>query len=82
MKPCNKNIVEVFALVRRLLFIADKGDMQRDDDGCGVLYGIVRDSAYKIGAQAEQEKKRHLAAGKWDGDASETEQHTSGTSAG
>ena len=52
--------------VRQLIVIADKGDMQRDDDGCGVLYGIVRDSAYKIRKQAEKEIERHKLSGKWD----------------
>ena len=66
MKQCNRNILQVLDNVRKLLFIADKGDLQREDDGCGVLYGIVRDSAYKIKIQAEQEIEHHKRVGKWD----------------
>jgi hypothetical protein len=58
----------VLDLARQLLFIADKGDMQREDEGCGVLYGIVRDSAYKIRTQAQQEKEAHRQRGMWDGE--------------
>jgi hypothetical protein len=68
MKPCNKNIVRVLDCCRELLFLADKGDMQRDDDGCGVLYGIVRDAAYKMKAEAEREREVHRRRGVWDGE--------------
>lgn len=66
MKPCNQNICDLLEYTRKLLFLADKGDLQRDDDGCGVLFGIVRDSAYKMKAMAEAERGRHIANGKWD----------------
>lgn len=68
MKPCNKNLLKVFEYCRELLFLADKGDMQRDDDGCGVLYGIVRDAAYKMKAQAERERASHQKRGIWEGE--------------
>ena len=66
MRRCNENILKVLDCAQKLLDIADEGDMYRDDDGCGVLYGIVRDSAYKILKQAEGEKEKHKALGKWD----------------
>ena len=65
MKACNENIKQLLEQVRELLFLADKGDMQREDDGCGVLFGIVRDSAYKIRLLAEQEKEAHKRRGVW-----------------
>jgi len=49
-----------------MMIIADEGDNDREDDGCGVLYGVVRDSAYKIRTLAEEEKARHINKGKWD----------------
>ena len=67
MKVSNKNILKVLEYVRKLLFLADKGDIQRKDDGCGVLYWIVRDSAYKMKEQAEKEIENHKKFGKWDG---------------
>lgn len=70
MKSCNKNLLKVIDITERLLMIADKGDIQREDDGCGVLYGIVRDSAYKIKKQAETEIENHKRFGKWDNEIS------------
>ena len=72
MKECNKNILCVMELGRKLLFCADRGDMQREDDSCGVLFGIVRDSAYKMIDLAEKERQRHILKGTWDGDIPET----------
>jgi hypothetical protein len=66
MKEVNRNISKVLELSRKLLFCADRGDIQREDDSCGVLYGIVRDCAYKIIDAAEKEKERHIQQGVWD----------------
>ncbi len=54
-------------LAGKLLFLADKGDLQREDDGCGVLYGIIRDAAYKMKQAAQAEKRNHILRGTWDG---------------
>ncbi|MFP4164555.1 MAG: hypothetical protein ACLFQB_11960 [Chitinispirillaceae bacterium] len=67
MKSVNRNIMEVLELARQLLFCADRGDLQREDAGCGVLYGVVRDCAYRIQNQAGREKEAHRARGIWDG---------------
>lgn len=66
MKPSNKNINRVLELSHKLLSIADRGDIQRRDDSCGVLYGIVRDCAYKILDAANKERSRHMEKGVWD----------------
>lgn len=66
MRPCNNNLLTVLEYVKRLLSMADKGDMEREDDGCGVVFGIVRDSAYKMKDQAEKEIEKHKRLGKWD----------------
>jgi hypothetical protein len=39
--------------------IADEGDIRSHDDSCTVLYGIVRDCAYKIEARVGQERALH-----------------------
>jgi hypothetical protein len=70
MKACTKNIKRVIDMARQLMFLADKGDMQREDSGCGVLFGIVRDCAYKMCDEAEAEKRSHQARGIWDDDES------------
>jgi hypothetical protein len=63
---CNEHIVEVLQIARQLLILADMGDLDSEDDGCRVLYGVVRDCAYKIRAQAERERNAHKIRGIWD----------------
>jgi hypothetical protein len=47
-------------LAERMLRLADRGDAVRDDPGCGVVYGVLRDSAYKLKQLAEAEQQAHL----------------------
>lgn len=65
MKRCNHNIRKTLNLVDEMIRIADKGDIEREDNGCGILYGVLRDSAYKVKKLAEQEKENHIAKGWW-----------------
>ena len=46
-----------------MIDLANQGDIDREDTGCGVLYGILRDSAHKIRKIAEQEKEAHIKKG-------------------
>jgi hypothetical protein len=48
-----------------MIRVADKGDIEREDNGCGILYGVLRDSAYKVKKLAEQEKENHILKGWW-----------------
>ncbi len=43
-----KNLNRVMLLCYEMLEIADYGDKNRSDDGSGVVFGLLRDSAYKI----------------------------------
>ena len=65
LKPCNRNLRKTLNLVEEMIALADQGDTDREDVGCGVLYGIIRDSAYKIKKIAEEEKRRHKEKGWW-----------------
>jgi hypothetical protein len=65
VKPCDNNIKRAIELSQTMIHLADQGDAEREDIGCGVLYGVLRDSAYKILHLAEQEKKRHQEKGWW-----------------
>ena len=65
MKPCDVNIKKTLELVEAIIDLSNQGDMDREDPGCGVLYGILRDSAYKIKKLAEQEKEAHILKGWW-----------------
>jgi len=65
--PGNQCIREAVELSDRLVDLANRGESESRDDGCAVLYGIVRDCAYKIRRRAEQEREQHIAYGRWDG---------------
>ena len=68
MRPCDHNIQSILNLVEDMLKIADKGDIEREDIGCGILYGVLRDSAYKVKKLAEEEKEKHQKKGWWKSD--------------
>lgn len=65
MRPCDESIKETIGLAERMLEAADEGDRVREDSGCGVLYGILRDSAFKIKKLAEIERDAHIRKGWW-----------------
>lgn len=65
MRKCDLNIKATLTLVNEMLDLADSGDVDREDSGCGVLYGVLRDSAYKIKQLAEKEKQSHINKGWW-----------------
>ena len=52
-------------MASEMIELAIKGDAEREDVGCGVLYGILLDSAHRIKKIAEQEKDAHIAKGWW-----------------
>jgi len=66
MKPCDHNIVEAIDLAIRMILLAERGDIDREDVGCGILYGVLRDYGYKLKLLAEKEKKAHIRKGWWD----------------
>lgn len=59
----DRHIIAALALARELTILADQGDGDRPDDGCAVLYGVLRDCAYKIRAEAERELGEHKVRG-------------------
>ncbi len=65
MKPCDKNIKRTLQLTSEMLKLAETGDAQREDTGCGILYGVLLDSAYKLKKLAEKEKEAHIKKGWW-----------------
>ena len=65
MRPSDNNIQKTLQLTSAMIDLADKGDEEREDTGCGILYGVVRDSAYKIKKLAERERQRHIKKGWW-----------------
>jgi hypothetical protein len=62
----NENLVKTIRLTREMLALADEGDRDRNDDSCGIVYGVLRDTAYRLRKLAEDECERHKETGKWD----------------
>jgi hypothetical protein len=52
-------------MVAHMLDLAEEGDRVREDVGCGILYAVMRDSAYKIRRLAEAEREAHVRKGGW-----------------
>lgn len=65
MKRCDEILRRTLALADAMSEIADEGDSAREDVGCGVLYGMLRDSAFKIRRLAEEEREAHIRKGWW-----------------
>lgn len=59
MNPIDRNLKNVIELCYEMLQLADHGDQVRNDEGCGVVYGMLRDAAYKIRRVTEKELKDH-----------------------
>jgi len=55
----DRNLQSVVDLCFEMLELADHGDKFRQDDGCGVVFGELRDAAYKIRLLAEAELAKH-----------------------
>ena len=77
MRPCNENIKTTLNLVEKMIKLANRGDIEREDTGCGILYGVLRDSAYKIKKLAEKEKEQHINKGWWKEDHAQKMAHDS-----
>ena len=65
VKPCNLHIINTLKLADEMIGLADRGDADREDNGCGILYGVLRDSAFKLKKLAEEEKLNHIRKGWW-----------------
>jgi hypothetical protein len=66
MRSCNKGIEDTLRLADRMIEVADQGDEAREDTGCGVLFGVLRDHAFKIRKLAQAEKEAHIRKGWWE----------------
>lgn len=59
-KPADQCLKKTLELAERMLRLANHGDAVCNDPGCGVVYGVLRDSAYKLKQLAEAERQAHL----------------------
>jgi hypothetical protein len=65
MPPAQECLNKTLELAELMLKLADEGDAVREDVGCGVLYGVLRDAAYRIKKLAQAERAAHLKKGGW-----------------
>jgi hypothetical protein len=65
VRPCDRNIKKTLQLANKMIELAEIGDAEREDTGCGILYGVLLDSAYKLKRLAEKEKEKHIKKGWW-----------------
>ncbi len=66
MPPTNECLKKTLELADLMLQVADAGDVARQDVGCGVLYGVLRDSAYRIKKLAKAEREAQIKKGGWE----------------
>lgn len=60
------NIRETLKICSSMIHLARCGEEAAQDDGCLILYGELRDCAYRIREKAERERQMHLDRGMWD----------------
>jgi hypothetical protein len=65
LQSFNENLRKLIQITREMLALADEGDRDRNDDSCGIIYGILRDTGYRLRKLAEQECEKHKKADKW-----------------
>jgi len=54
----DENIRRVLRLTREMLALADEGDLERHDDAGAVLFGVLRDCAWRLRRLAEEASAR------------------------
>lgn len=62
---CDRNIEKTLELAEEMIQLAHIGNDQREDAGCGVLYGTLLDAGFKLKKLASLEKEAHIKKGKW-----------------
>jgi hypothetical protein len=58
----DETLNKVVDLCYAMLELADRGDRVREDASSGLVYGALRDAAYKVRKLAEKEIERRQAA--------------------
>ncbi len=56
----DENLKNLIDLCGQMLELADRGDADRTDAGCGIVYGMLRDTAYKMRRMAKTELQKHI----------------------
>jgi hypothetical protein len=59
LKPCDLHLQESLALAERMITLSFIGDAERDDNGCGVIYGVMRDTGFRLKEMVTREIATH-----------------------
>ncbi len=65
MRPENDNLQRLIALTREMITLSDQGDQDRADVSCGIIYGVLRDTAFRLRKMCEAELEKHDRQGRW-----------------
>ena len=57
---------EAVGLAHQLLVLADEGEAHATDDDCRIVFGVIRDCAYKVTIEASEERCAHARHGSQD----------------
>ncbi len=66
LHAADENLRRVMRLTRVMLSLADDGERDHRDPACAILYGTLRDMAYKLRRASEEEFERHGRRGRRD----------------
>ncbi len=58
-QTADEYLEQVIALSKEMIELASAGDACRTDAGCGIVFGSLRDKAYKVRQLAQSELQRH-----------------------
>lgn len=64
-KQCDINVAKTIEIANQMIELAQTGYDQREDENCGILYGILLDSGYRLLDLAKKEKHAHQKKGWW-----------------
>ena len=59
MKPCDLHLQESLKLAERLIDLSFQGDQDREDNGCGIIYGMMRDAGFRLKHLVNREIENH-----------------------
>jgi hypothetical protein len=59
VKPCDNHLQESLKLAERMIMLSFQGDEDREDNGCGIIYGVMRDAGYRLRDMIRREIEHH-----------------------
>jgi|GEM_PF-633339 len=59
VKPCDLHLQESLQLAERMIALSFQGDQDREDTGCGIIYGVMRDAGFRLKQLVTREIENH-----------------------